>query len=234
MVPKSPDAVFNGSTSTDFLFSAYFPKYLSSFNSPTDITNLNLKFDKAEFELVNQLHGLYDPTDPDLRAFAAHGGKLLLWQGWADSGASPRMLLNYYDAMRTNMGATAVSAFVTLYMIPGEYHCAGGPTPVQQDFLTPLIQWREQGVHPHRVVISYEASATDPTVVKTRPVFPYPNVARYTGHGSINDAANFVESPPTQRFSDRYVWLGLDHYQPGQQIWCDQHGTSLVCRQGSK
>lgn len=203
----------------DAAFSFDFPNYMSSFRGPTGITYKNMKFTAAEFRRLHELTGIYDPTNPDIHPFAAHGGKLLLWTGAADPGVSPLIVLNYYDAVRRTPGEQAASRFMTLYTVPGHYHCSGGPTPARADYLTPLMQWTETGLHPDRIVVSYLTSPTDPTVTKTRPVFPYPAIAKYTGTGSKDDAANYVKAPPVQRFNDRTPWLGLEHYTPAHTRW---------------
>jgi hypothetical protein len=63
--------------------------------------------------------------NPDLRAFAAYGGKLIIWQGWADSGTSLFGTLNYYAAVKKLLGDEATARFLALFIIPGMYHCAG-------------------------------------------------------------------------------------------------------------
>jgi hypothetical protein len=227
-------AILSSATSIDAVFSDDFPNYMAMFEGPTGITWRNIVFDKQEFKDLNTLSGIYDPTNPDLSAFSGHGGKLLLWAGWADSGASPYMVLNYYDAVRTTMGVSSSQTFMTLYLLPGVYHCNGGPTPTSEDFLTPLIKWVEDGTKPGKVVVSYAKSGTDSTIVKTRPAFPYPNIAVYTGSGDINDAANFVEAPPLLTFSDHFEWLGSFHYKSSAQQTCDlkttANGVQRICK----
>ena len=74
-------------------------------------------------------------------------------------------------------------------MVPGMYHCAGGPGPDVFDTLTPLEQWVEQGIAPARIVAAH---LTAGVVDRTRPLCPYPKIAIYTGFGSTNDAENFA------------------------------------------
>ena len=79
--------------------------------------------------------------------------------------------------------------FARLFLVPGLYHCAGGPGPTTFDFLTPLTQWVEAGVPPDRVVASHvESGAT----TFTRPLCPYPTNAFYSGSGPTTDASSFV------------------------------------------
>src|ERR1700712_3631881 len=95
-VPADSTAVINP-TNSAAAWANDFPNYMASFNAPTGITYKNIKFTDNEYNKLNELSGIYGPTNPDLTRFAAHGGKLLMWTGAADSGASPRMVENYYN-----------------------------------------------------------------------------------------------------------------------------------------
>ena len=66
--------------------------------------------------------------------------------------------------------------------------------------------------------------------MRTRPVYPYPTVARYDGSGSIDDAANFVSSTPRQPVRDNFNWLGARLFSSDYQQWCTAAGTQLICR----
>ncbi len=109
-------------------------------------------------------------------------------------------------------------------MFPGVLHCGGGAAPNTFDLLTQLLDWVESGIAPTKVVAS-QLSGTQ--VVRTRPVFPYPLVARYTGTGSIDDAANFAPAEPARRFDDHFSWLGS--FKPGNLLWCDLKDGRFVC-----
>jgi Tannase and feruloyl esterase len=85
-LPKG--TVYSVDTSSEYAFSYDFPNFMSNF-FVTGITNENIEFTSAQFRLLDALHGLNDPSNPDLSAFANRGGKLIMWQGWADSGTSP-------------------------------------------------------------------------------------------------------------------------------------------------
>ena len=143
----------------------------------------------------------------------------MIWQGWADSGTSPFGTLNYYDAVRTFMGADAAAKFLALYMIPGVYHCAGGPVAATLDLLTPLMAWVEDKAPPGPVVVSYRTNgeAASP-VTRTRPVFPYPAVSAYSGQGDVDSAANYAAGPPTAGVGDVLAWAGSRHYRPDEQV----------------
>jgi len=168
------------------------------------------QFTRRDFERI-QPEGLKATSiDPDLSRFKAHGGKLILYHGWADPLIPPRGTVDYYAALQEAMGgAERTRAFARLFMFPAMFHCGGGgPTPNTSDLVLDLVNWVEQGQAPDRVI----GTQTDASgaVVRTRPVFPYPLVARYTGQGSIDDAANFVPAPPPRTFQDEIDWAGSD------------------------
>jgi feruloyl esterase len=89
--------VFSQDTSSEFAFSFDFPNYMSRWDV-TGITNKNIQFTRAAFQNLDFMHGLNDPTNPDVSDFARHGGKLLMWEGFADQGTSFLGTLNYYAA----------------------------------------------------------------------------------------------------------------------------------------
>lgn len=215
-VPFGPD------TSSEFAFSYDFPHFMSDWD-PTGITNRNMRFTRAEFHKLNGMHGLNDPTNPDLRAFAGRGGKLLMWQGWADQGSTVEATLNYYAAVRQYLGARRAADFMNLYMVPGVGHCAD-----VADFLTPLLAWVEGARPPGRVVATYPSSS------RTRAVFPYPATSVYTGQGDVTDAANYVAGPPTRGVSDVLPWLGLKNYTPAAQMWCSVVDGKVKCHRNRR
>jgi hypothetical protein len=213
MVPAVVGAPVSLATASDYQWSWDFPNFMSSLGEITGVTNQNMTFTRAEFDKLNRLSALYEPADPDLSRFAAHGGKLVMWHGWADSGSAPLGSLNYFDAVRRTMGAAAAKETVALYLTPGVYHCSAGPTPARADYLSQLIAWREDAVPPGAVSVSFEASATDPTATKTITVEP---------HAPSNDESG-----------DRTDWVGIDHYRPGRLAWCHWKAAAMVCDQGS-
>jgi feruloyl esterase len=52
----------------------------------------------------------------------------------------------------------------------------------------PLVNWVERGVVPDRLVAAKRQAGS---ITRTRPLCPYPQVAKYTGSGSVDEAANF-------------------------------------------
>ena len=128
-------------------------------------------------------------VDKDLTPFKKRGGKLLSYTGWMDPVVPPQDTVAYYEGVTKTMGGPAATRdFYRLFMAPGMGHCAGGPGPNQFDALGALEQWVEKGIAPDALVATHR---TDGKVDRTRPLCPYPLVARYKGTGSIDEAASF-------------------------------------------
>ena len=165
---------------------------------------------------------LYSATNPDLRPFATSGGKLILWHGWADQHISPQGTLQYWETMTQVTGNAR--RFARFYLFPGMGHCGGGVGPNTFDVLTPLMSWVETGAAPNALVANNSSTGV------SRPVYPYPTVARYNGTGSTNDAANFQPYTP-KRKSDIYTNnLGDYLYLPFfPQAECTAFGTQIGC-----
>jgi feruloyl esterase len=137
--------------------------------------------------LVERWGEIANANDPDLSKFRARGGKLVMTYGWADSILQPLMGVHYYERVIEEHGPKTAD-FARLFMVPGMAHCAGGVGPDQNDAVTAVIDWVEQGVAPDAIVASKVVGGR---VTRSRPLCPYPQVARYDGDGSIDDAANF-------------------------------------------
>ncbi|MGP3968340.1 tannase/feruloyl esterase family alpha/beta hydrolase [Streptomyces sp. 6N223] len=169
-------------------------------NPPGDFNLRDLDYNRDPAEL-RELLPLYDP-EPDLRDFRRAGGKMLVYHGWADLGVAPLEQIDYLAEVRERIGSRTGDT-VRLFLVPGMQHCRGGVYPVDgldliEQGLLRVVDWTENGVAPDRLVIGYGAEGTQEggPVVRTRPAFPYPQVARYDGSGSTDDAANFVPAAP--------------------------------------
>jgi feruloyl esterase len=147
--------------------------------------------------LLDERAGFVDVTNPDLSAFKARGGKLLIYHGWNDGGSggaiSPLNSVNYYSDIQKKMGPRQ-DGWLRLFMVPGMAHCGGGPGPTQVNWLAAMERWRESGVAPDRILATRVVD--NGRVDMTRPLCPYPQVARYHGAGSTNDAGNFTCKVP--------------------------------------
>jgi feruloyl esterase len=178
-----------GQPSISRAFMESFFKYMATPGTEIDWRTLDPERDLSKLETIASL---LNATDPDLGAFRQRGGKILMYYGWADPALNPLMGVEYYERVRETMGP-ATSDFFRLFMMPGVFHCAGGVGPDEVDTLTPLARWVEKGEAPERIVASRRLEGK---VVRTRPLCPYPLVARHHGSGSVDEAASFACSPP--------------------------------------
>lgn len=152
--------------------------------------------------------------NPDLRTFRDHGGKLIQYHGWSDAAISPRDSIEFYEKVTAFLtsnpdprvpDAKDVQGFYRLFMVPGMGHCTGGPgptsfgndapeagTPIDADHnvLLALDRWVTQGVVPEKLIGSGKSGGAAPVKI-TRPLCPYPKVARYKGQGDSNAADSF-------------------------------------------
>lgn len=180
----------------------------------------------ADFDLVKQFHfpeslsalvplGVaQDNANPDLSEFQAHGGKLILYHGWADHSITPLRSIEYYEDIIETMGkdhaetqgepnAYAVMDFARLFMVPGMHHCGNGPGPnvfggpnqglppqldAQHDVVMALDHWVEDGVAPEKIIASH---LTNGAVDRTLALCPYPQTPTYNGSGDADRAENY-------------------------------------------
>ena len=148
------------------------------------------KFDlDRDMPLIDKAAGYVDAVDPDLRAFEAHGGKLLLYAGWRDNGITPENTVLYYETVRGEMGPDQAD-WMRLFLVPGMEHCRGGPGPNTFDSIAALEQWREKDVAPAHLLGTNRESGL------TRPICAYPQYAKYDGSGDLKDAANWACANP--------------------------------------
>ena len=168
-------------------------------------------------------------SNPDLRNFKAAGGKLMVIQGWEDSGLpGPQVSADYYEMAERIIGDRASTQdFYRLFMIPGRSHCAYGAGAASGDFLSYLEDWVEEDKAPD-MIVGYHTDSLDSTVPAdarasdveqavvgddttmfntsvpekykfSRPHYPYPLWAKYRGQGDPNDYRNFEPVNPEQQ-----------------------------------
>ncbi|MFN0121097.1 MAG: tannase/feruloyl esterase family alpha/beta hydrolase [Blastocatellia bacterium] len=188
--------------SAQFFFATQAYKNMVYGNPAWDYKTFDLERDGKVAD--EKLSHVLNATDPNLKAFQARGGKLILYHGWNDAALPPQNTINYFQSVAAKMGQRQADGFVRLYMAPGVQHCASGPGPdsfgqmvsaaqsdPEHDLTLALERWVEQGIAPDKVIAGKRASAAAPPS-RTRPLCPYPQVAKYKGSGSTDDAANFV------------------------------------------
>ena len=113
---------------------------------------------------------------------------MIVYHGWNDPGPSPLNTLGYYQRVQDAMGPDQ-DDWLRVFMMPGVGHCRGGVGPDQADFLGALENWRETGIAPARLTASRTRGGS---VDMTRPLCPYPEIAKWSGAGDTNDAESFV------------------------------------------
>lgn len=184
-------------------------------NPPASFTLKDWNFSLSNYQKLTALNGLNDATDPDLSAFQQAGGKIIIWQGFADPAISPFGTINYYKSVVQYAGGYAASQqFSRLYLIPGGYHCLGGGSPdVTVNLLSPLFSWVENGTAPGAQV----ATLVTPTpTLKTITVNP------------MNPSAPVQVNGTGPALNATYNWVG-HLLRPGSELWCSVNGLSLAC-----
>lgn len=154
----------------------------------------------ARFELlwrqsVEQFGEVLGTDNPDLTAFRDRGGRLILIHGLADQSIPAAGTIDYYRRVQKRMGGSEETAqFMRLFLAPGVDHGYHGIAPAPVGEVEALIRWVEEGVGPDKLLA--ERRDKEGNLLRSRPLYPYPLVARYKGAGSTDDAANFGPSSP--------------------------------------
>jgi feruloyl esterase len=175
----------------------------------------SLEFD-ADVEYGLQKAGIViNSSNPDLRSFRAHGGKLIQYHGWGDAAIPAAGSIDYYERVNAFMkrypdprsSSRETQDFYRLFLVPGMGHCGNGlgprnfgqgsPTPgdAEHDVLTALEAWVERDMPPARL-IGTGVTGTTPEQPLTRPICVYPQVLRYKGSGDTNVASSFSCAMP--------------------------------------
>ena len=144
-------------------------------------------YDKDVTLALDAASEVLDVPPTGLDAYLSSGHKLLLSHGWADGLIPPANTVAFYTALVDHIGKRKAGKATRLFMIPGMGHCSGGPGPSVVDTLGTLDHWVDSGQAPDRIIASNPPGA----VARTRPLCRYPQVARYSGTGSTDQAENF-------------------------------------------
>jgi len=146
-----------------------------------------------------QISEWLDATNPDLSAFSARGGRMIVAVGTDDTLASPGSQLNYYQAVLDTMGRAKVDSFARFFVIPQVNHGFRGSNysidgdgrtipvasvPSTWDRVSLLVDWVEKGMAPAKAVT---VSAGD----RSMPLCSYPSYPQYVG-GPVGNASSYV------------------------------------------
>jgi feruloyl esterase len=176
---------------TAYLFAESFFRYMAFPRKEQAVELSAFDIEKIAPQL-EWIHNILDATDPDLTAFRDRKGKMLMYFGWADQSLNAQMGVDYYESVLRKMG-DGTPAFFRLFMQPGVFHCGGGPGPGSFEPLLDVVNWVEKSQPPDRITA---ARIVNGKTVRTRPLCPYPQTAKYTGTGSIDAAENFHCAAP--------------------------------------
>ena len=124
----------------------------------------------------------------NLNTFSSRGGKLLFFHGVSDPWFSALDTVDYYERMaRANGGASVVTGWSRLFLVPGMGHCGGGPATLDTfDMLGAVVDWVENQKAPQAIRATGRSWPG-----RSRPLCPYPSHAHYKGTGDVEDAASF-------------------------------------------
>lgn len=183
------------------------PESPTGFNGPAFSLNASIDTLVAQINATNATYTesamsfMTPPNPTDMSTLKNRGGKILVYHGVSDPIFSVNDTTAWYDGLQSANGGDA-SNFARVFRVPGMGHCSGGPATDQFDVLTPLVAWVEQGQAPARIAASARGTGNAGGVNadlpagwaadRTRPLCPYPQVARYNGSGSLESADSFT------------------------------------------
>ena len=169
-----------------------------------------LSFNAAAYQTrIQELSAAMDMTNPDLSAFYARGGKLILRENLSDKGNSGQTGFDYYDAVVAKMGASTVDQFFVAYGATGLPHTSPGlvagtanaptyGTPGHIDMLGLLDDWVVNGNKPAASLTLTNRAALAPfDLVASKPMCRYGSYPKYVGSTQTggNQASNYVCTP---------------------------------------
>ncbi|MFO1273621.1 MAG: tannase/feruloyl esterase family alpha/beta hydrolase [Rubrivivax sp.] len=187
------------SASQQWLYGANFVRFFVTRDPGFDVRT----FDPARHEArLREVSALIDSSNPDLSAFFARGGKLILRENMGDLAQSPLAGIAYFDAVVAKLGRAAVDASARLYVSPASTHTGhatsvttGERVPTAVDLLDPLDEWVTQGRAPAEALVQTLKAAAPPHALQAaRPMCRYPGYPHYTG-GDPKQAASYACRP---------------------------------------
>jgi hypothetical protein len=137
---------------------------------------------------------MLDVAPASLVPFFARGGKLLLSHGWTDGLIPTTNTIAFYNGLMGVIPAEERQRQVRLFLVPGMNHCGGGEGASDFDTIGTIDAWATTGQAPERIVATRPASAGPASPMQTplsRPLCPYPQIAKYDGAGDVNSEKSF-------------------------------------------
>ena len=211
MVGPPADSAFPNDTIASSIGLDYYRYQAFWHNPPVSFTLRDVAFTADAYERLQPLGRIYNATDPDLSAFRAHGGKLILYHGWADQAISPWTSLDYYSALAHRMGGyQAAQRFSRLYMVPGLYHCPCGPygtgDPASTiNLMGALVDWVEHGTAPAAVTFPVTAQSTG-TPITSLTVQPFDPLSPPPHNNGLNSNYHYIGIDTEYRSGRRACW----------------------------
>jgi feruloyl esterase len=165
--------------------------------------------ERADKELAPMMNA----TDPNLEPFHRLGHKLVYYHGAADPLIPAQNGVDYFESVvASQKSLDRTQNFMRAFLVPGLYHCSGGPGPIafgtsaeppagqqdaDHDVFKALQRWVESGAAPAKIVATkYVDNDAAKGVAFQRPLCPHPQVPMYKGSGDLNDAGNFSCAAP--------------------------------------
>jgi len=245
--PRTWKRIYSGRTrgsESNNGYPAAFASLAKTAGAPTywvfgnDFDWLTFDFDHDMDTLDDAMAAKLNANTADLEAFKSHGGKLLLFHGFADPEVPTLNTIAYYerlimsqtrqgrhDERNRREGLHRTQEFARLFLAPGMAHCGGGAGPDSfGDVISLLVQWVEQGIAPDQIVAS---KIVNGVTTFTRPLCPYPALPRYGGAGDPTKASSFIcaadrdrddNQPPAPKYlddGDNYPIVPIDDRDHG-------------------
>ena len=154
-------------------------------------------FEQLWTKSVEQYGAVIGTDDPDLTRFRDRGGKVIIYHGLTDQLIPAAGTIDYYKRVQQKMGGEKKTAkFARLFLAPGVDHGFRGPGATPIGLNEAILRWVEEGKAPDKLIA--ERRDANGKVTRTRPLFPFPQVAKYKGRGSTDEAKNFVSRTPAK------------------------------------
>ena len=148
-----------------------------------DFDPLHFDFDR-DMDATAETAAITDAVATLHTTFAERASKMIVYHGLSDQAMWTGALTRWYERL-TPRNDEGPQSWARLFLVPGMTHCGGGQSTDRFDMLAAIQQWVEQGQAPDRVIASGNAFPG-----MTRPLCPYPKVARFDG-GDAGNAESF-------------------------------------------